>query len=80
VHFTETPHWVCNALDVSMILFYDIIEILDYTREHGRVTMNDMIVLTGVSRNTLKEHFKSLLSKGHLAIHGKGRGSWYSLP
>lgn len=56
------------------------IQILDYAREHGRVTMGDMVKLTGVSRNTLKEHFRSLIEKGHLVMHGSGRGSWYALP
>lgn len=56
------------------------IQILDYAREHGRVTMGDMVKLTGISRNTLKEHFRSLIEKGHLVMHGSGRGSWYALP
>lgn len=56
------------------------IQILDYAREHGRVTMGDMVKLTGISRNTLKEHFRSLTEKGHLVMHGSGRGSWYALP
>jgi Fic family protein len=56
------------------------VQILDYAREHGRVTMGDMVKLTGISRNTLKEHFRSLTEKGHLVMHGGGRGSWYTLP
>lgn len=56
------------------------IQILDYAREHGRVTMGDMVKLTGISRNTLKEHFRSLTERGHLVMHGSGRGSWYALP
>ena len=56
------------------------IQILDHAREHGRVTMGEMVKLTGVSRNTLKEHFRSLTEKGHLVMHGSGRGSWYALP
>jgi len=56
------------------------IQIVDYAREHGRVTMGDMVKLTGISRNTLKEHFRSLTEKGHLVMHGSGRGSWYALP
>lgn len=55
------------------------VQILDYAREHGRVTIGDMAKLTGVSRNTLKEHFRGLTEKGHLVMHGSGRGSWYSL-
>lgn len=29
--------------------------------------------------STLKEHFRSLTEKGHISLHGNGRGSWYSL-
>ncbi len=55
------------------------IDILDYARDHGRVTMSDMVTLTNISRNTLKEHFRLLVEKGHLVMHGSGRGSWYAL-
>jgi len=55
------------------------VRILDQAREHGRVSIGDMVRLTGVSRNTLKEHFRNLTEKGHLTMHGKGRGVWYSL-
>ncbi len=56
-----------------------LIQILDYARAHGRVTVRDMVAITGISRNTFKEHFRSLLENGHLELHGKGRGSWYGL-
>lgn len=55
------------------------VQILEQAREHGRVTIGDMIKLTGTSRNTLKEHFRALVDKGHLVMHGHGRGVWYSL-
>jgi Fic family protein len=55
------------------------VQIIDYVRDHGRVTIGEMAKLIGVSRNTLKDHFKSLVENGHLAIHGKTRGVWYSL-
>ncbi len=55
------------------------LKILDHARQHGRVTMADMIKITGISRNTLKEHFRALLEKNYLTLHGKGRGSWYQL-
>ncbi len=55
------------------------VQILEYTREHGRVTIGTMVRLTGVSRNTFKEHFRQLLEKRHLTMHGGGRGSWYTL-
>ncbi len=37
------------------------------------------VVLTGVSRNTLKEHFRKLVANGQLIMQGKGRGVWYIL-
>ncbi|MBX7147092.1 MAG: Fic family protein [Alphaproteobacteria bacterium] len=55
------------------------VQILDHVRHHGRVTIGDMVKLTGVSRNTLKEHFRLLTEKNYLALHGSGRGAWYTL-
>jgi Fic family protein len=55
------------------------LQILDHAKQHGRVAMADMIKMTGVSRNTLKEHFRALVEKKHLVLRGKGRGSWYEL-
>jgi len=54
--------------------------ILDQARNHGRVTIGEMAVLTGANRNTLKLHFRSLVRDGQLVRHGTGRGSWYALP
>jgi Fic family protein len=55
------------------------VKILEYAREHGRVTIGEIVTLTGTSRNTLKQHFRQLLEKGHLVLHGRGRGAWYGL-
>ena len=56
------------------------LQIIDYIRQHGRVTMADMVRVTRASRNTLKDHFRSLVEKGHLTRQGSGKGSWYALP
>ena len=56
------------------------LQILDYVHQHGRVTMADMVRVTGASRNTLKDHFRSMVEKQHLILHGTGKGSWYALP
>lgn len=56
------------------------VQIVDYVRQHGRVSMGDVIKTTGASRNTLKEHFRRLVEQGHLAQHGSGKGTWYALP
>lgn len=55
------------------------VQILEQARAHGRVTIGDMAKLTGISRNTFKMHFSALIDKGHLVMHGSGRGVWYSL-
>jgi len=55
------------------------VQIVDHARQHGRVTMGDMVRITNASRNTLKEHFRRLVEQGHLVRHGAGKGSWYGL-
>ncbi len=54
-------------------------QILDQAREHGRVSIGEMVKLTGASRNTLKQHFRQLVEKGYLTMHGKGRSVWYNI-
>ncbi len=55
------------------------LQIVEFTREHGRITMAEAIRLTGSNRNTLKQHFRALVEQGHLAQQGGGRGTWYQL-
>lgn len=55
------------------------LQIVEFAREHGRVTIGDAIKLTGVSRNTLKQHFRALVERRNLNPHGSGRGVWYEL-
>ena len=55
------------------------LQIVEFAREHGRVTIGDAIKLMGVSRNTLKQHFRNLVEHGHLNQQGSGRGVWYEL-
>ena len=55
------------------------IKILDYVRDHGRVTTRDMVREEGASPNTLKALFGSLVEKGLLVRNGAGRSTWYSL-
>ena len=55
------------------------LQILEFTREHGRVTIGETIKLTGASRNTLKQHLRNLVAQGHLHQRGSGRGVWYEL-
>jgi Fic family protein len=55
------------------------LQIVEFAREHGRVTIGAAIKLTGASRNTLKQHFRTLVERGTLNQHGSGRGVWYDL-
>lgn len=55
------------------------LQIVEFAREHGRVTIGDVIKLTGASRNTLKVHLRNLVERGHLSQQGSGRGVWYGL-
>ena len=55
------------------------VKILDYVRDHGRVTTRDMVRETGASPNTLKATFSNLVEKRLLVRHGGGRSTWYGL-
>lgn len=54
--------------------------ILELVREHGRITISEVVRASGINRNTVKDHLKSLVEQGHLQLHGAGRGAWYGLP
>jgi Fic family protein len=54
------------------------VQILELCRERGRVTIADAVKVTGVSRNTIKDHVAALTEKGHLMRHRAGRGTWYA--
>ena len=55
------------------------VQILELAREHGRTTVAEAARATGSSRNTVKDHLRTLTEAGHLERHGAGRGTWYSL-
>ncbi|MES2831592.1 MAG: Fic family protein [Pseudomonadota bacterium] len=55
------------------------LQIIEFAREHGRITMAEAVNLTGASRNTLKQHFRNLVECRHLQGYGKGRGAWYGI-
>ncbi len=55
------------------------LQIVEFAREHGRVTMADAVRLTEANRNTLKQHFRNLVARGYLQQRGSGRGVWYEL-
>jgi len=64
----------------SAITLTDLaVKILDYARDHGRVTTRDMVREHGASANTLKSTFGSLVEKRLLVRRGGGRSTWYAL-
>lgn len=55
------------------------LRIVEFAREHGRVTIGNAVTFTGANRNTLKQHFRNLVERQHLKQHGSGRGVWYEI-
>ena len=53
------------------------VQILELAKEHGRLTISQMVQITGANRNTMKKHLQSLVAAQHLTQHGKGKGTWY---
>ena len=69
----EREHLVLAGLPAPAV------QILEFVRGHGRITMAEAVALTGASRHTLKRHVQALVEQQRLARHGSGRGVWYSL-
>lgn len=53
------------------------IKILELASGHGRLTVSQLVELTGANRNTIKKHLQNLVASQQLAQHGKGKGTWY---
>jgi Fic family protein len=68
-----------RELLVMVALPEPALRILEHAKEHGRVSIGNMAKLTGISRNTLKGHFRKLAADGRLTMHGEGRGVWHVL-
>ncbi len=53
-------------------------QILTLAKEHGKITIGQVVKITGTNRNTIKKHLKALAAANHLTQHGVGKGTWYS--
>lgn len=53
------------------------LQIIDSVKERGRVTIGEIVNLTGANRNTVKKHLAALVNARHLTQHGTGKGTWY---
>jgi Fic family protein len=56
------------------------LRIYELTKERGQVKVEDIIRVTDAARGTVKDHLNQLIKNGYLLQHGKGKGTWYSLP
>jgi Mn-dependent DtxR family transcriptional regulator len=56
------------------------LKIYELTKERGQVKVEDIIRATDAARGTVKDHLNHLIKDGYLVPHGKGKGTWYSLP
>ena len=56
------------------------LRIYELTKERGQVKVEEIIRATGAARGTVKDHLNHLIKDGYLVQHGKGKGTWYSLP
>ena len=54
------------------------LQIVDAVRERGRITIGEIVKLTGANRNTVKKHLAALTEANHLTQMGTGKGTWYS--
>jgi len=53
------------------------VRILQLATEHGRLTVSQIVELTGANRNTVKKHLQALVANRHLSQQGRGKGTWY---
>jgi Fic family protein len=55
------------------------LQILELAGTRGRITLRDLVTLTGANRNTLKKHVEALTAQQRLRQHGVGKGTWYGV-
>jgi len=53
--------------------------ILELTKSRGRITISEVVILTGANRNTVKKSLEMLVDKNLLVKRGVGKGTWYAL-
>ena len=54
------------------------VQVLKLFSEHERLTIKEIVELTGANKNTLKLRLRELVNGGGLIRHGKARATWYS--
>jgi len=54
------------------------VKVLKLFNEHERLTISEIVQLTGANQNTLKVRLRELVNAGRIQRHGKGPATWYS--
>ena len=54
------------------------VQVLGLFSKNDRLTIAEMVELTGANQNTLKVRLRELVNAGRLQRYGKGRATWYS--
>jgi Fic family protein len=54
-------------------------EVLKALRAQERLTIAELVEITGANRNTIKVRLRELVAAGRVRQHGKARATWYSL-
>ena len=66
-----------TASDSSLpLLSVQVVKLLE---EHERLTIAQIVEITGANQNTLKVRLRELVNAGRIQRHGKARATWYSL-
>jgi len=56
------------------------VQVLQLLQVHERLTIAQMVEMTGGNQNTLKVRLRELVNEGRIKRHGKARATWYSMP
>ncbi len=64
---------------ITQILPKPSSEILKLLKDHERLTIAELEVLTKINRNTLKVRLRELVQDNFIEQHGKARSTWYVL-
>lgn len=55
------------------------VQVLKLLEKHERLTIGQLVELTGANQNTLKVKLRELVNEGRIHRHGKARATWYGL-
>jgi len=53
--------------------------VLGLIQEHGKLSLSDLVRLTGFNKHTTKKHVQELVKKQQVIMHGKARATWYTI-